>query len=171
MYIYILQSNKLNFLKHSYFYKLVCMVSEDSDQLNQSSPHALYKIFCFFFQIAQTDQVAEMCRLIPAFTEHTCYFAEINVISFFSTCQKLWNYFSIVYCIFNDKICFPVLSIINHYLLKSEGHYFYTLNPWERKKNKEKILFFPENRIWHFMHIISIGDHLNEMSNTVLRGK
>ena len=26
-------------------------------------------------------------------------------------------------------------------------------------------LFFPENRIWHFMQIVSIGDNLHEMSN------
>ena len=25
-------------------------------------------------------------------------------------------------------------------------------------------LFFPENRIWHFMQIVSIGDNLHEMS-------
>ena len=28
-------------------------------------------------------------------------------------------------------------------------------------------LFFPENRIWHFMQIVSIGDNLHEMSNPV----
>ena len=28
-------------------------------------------------------------------------------------------------------------------------------------------LFFPENRIWHFMQIISLGDNLYEMSNPV----
>ena len=28
-------------------------------------------------------------------------------------------------------------------------------------------LFFPENRIWHFMQIDSIGDDLHEMSNPV----
>ena len=55
--------------------------------------HTLYKIYCFFIQIAQTDQAAKMCRLIWVFTERTCYFAEINVICFFSTCQKLWNSF------------------------------------------------------------------------------
>ena len=25
-------------------------------------------------------------------------------------------------------------------------------------------LFFPENRIWHFMQIVSTGDNLHEMS-------
>ena len=30
-------------------------------------------------------------------------------------------------------------------------------------------LFFPENRIWHFMQIVSIGDNLHEMSNSVSR--
>ena len=28
-------------------------------------------------------------------------------------------------------------------------------------------LFFPENRIWHFMQIVSVGDNLHEMSNPV----
>ena len=28
-------------------------------------------------------------------------------------------------------------------------------------------LFFPENRIWHFMQIVSNGDNLHEMSNPV----
>ena len=38
------------------------------------------------------------------------------------------------------------LSIINDYLLKAEGHYYYTLNCWERKKSKEIFFsyFFPE---------------------------
>ena len=30
-------------------------------------------------------------------------------------------------------------------------------------------LFFPENSIWHFMQIVSIGDNLLEMSNSVFR--
>ena len=29
-------------------------------------------------------------------------------------------------------------------------------------------LFSPENRIWHFMQIVSNGDNLHEMSNPVL---
>ena len=28
-------------------------------------------------------------------------------------------------------------------------------------------LFFPENRIWHFMQTVSIGDNLHEISNPV----
>ena len=28
-------------------------------------------------------------------------------------------------------------------------------------------LFFPENRIWHFMQIVSLGDNLHEMSYPV----
>ena len=30
------------------------------------------------------------------------------------------------------------------------------------------MIFFPENRIWHFMQIVSNGDNLHEMSNSVL---
>ena len=29
------------------------------------------------------------------------------------------------------------------------------------------LLFFPENRIWHFMQIVSLGDNLHEMSYPV----
>ena len=30
-------------------------------------------------------------------------------------------------------------------------------------------VFFPENRIWHFMQIVSIGDNLHEMSKLFSR--
>ena len=30
------------------------------------------------------------------------------------------------------------------------------------------LIFFPENRFWHFMQIVSIGDNLHEMSNPVM---
>ena len=124
------------------------MLSENSDQLAHlhsliSLHHTLYKIYCFFIQIAHTDQAAEMSRLIRVFIERVCYFAEINMICFFTTCQKLEFFFR---CIlhFYDKTCFPVLSIINHYFLKAEGHYYYKLSCWEKKKNKEIFfLIFP----------------------------
>ena len=92
----------------THFYKLVCMFSEKSDQPPHlhsliSLHHTFYKIYCFFVHIAQADQAAEMRRLIRVFTDQSCYFAEINVICFFSTCQKLWNSFSVVYCIFMKK--------------------------------------------------------------------
>ena len=32
-------------------------------------------------------------------------------------------------------------------------------------------LIFPENRTWHFMQIVSIGDKLHEMSNLVFLEK
>ena len=69
------------------------MFSEDSDQPAHLHSliilhHTLYKIHCFFGQIAQTDLAAEMHMLIRVFTECTCYFAEINVICFFSTYQN-----------------------------------------------------------------------------------
>ena len=32
-------------------------------------------------------------------------------------------------------------------------------------------LFFPENRIWHFVQIISLGDNLHEMSNPISQKK
>ena len=32
-------------------------------------------------------------------------------------------------------------------------------------------IFFPENRFWHFMHIVSNGDNLHEISNPVFWGK
>ena len=36
---------------------------------------------------------------------------------------------------------------------------------------KTFFLFFPENRIWYFMQIVSWGDNLQEMSNPVFWGK
>ena len=33
------------------------------------------------------------------------------------------------------------------------------------------ILFFPENRIWHYMEIVSIGNNLHEVSKSVSWGK
>ena len=35
---------------------------------------------------------------------------------------------------------------------------------------KYVVLYFPENRIWHFMQIVSIGDNLHEMSNPLFSG-
>ena len=35
-----------------------------------------------------------------------------------------------------------IQSIINHSLLKAEGHYYYTLTCWARKKNKEFFSYF-----------------------------
>ena len=33
------------------------------------------------------------------------------------------------------------------------------------------VLVYPENRIWHFMQIVFIGDNIHEMSNPVLKIK
>ena len=147
MNIYFLQSHKLNFLKHSYFYKLVCMFSEDSDQPAHphcliSLHHMLYKINCFFVQTAQTDHVAEMHRLILVFTERTCYFAEINVFLSLVPGKHCEILFPLYIVVFYNITCFPAHSIINHYLLKAEGHYYYTLNCCERKMNKDFFFFF-----------------------------
>ena len=35
----------------------------------------------------------------------------------------------------------------------------------------DTFLIFPENRIWHFMQIVPIGDNLHEISNPVSREK
>ena len=32
-------------------------------------------------------------------------------------------------------------------------------------------LFFPENRLWHFIQIVSLDDNLQEMSKLILWGK
>ena len=65
--IYICFRDELNFLKHRYFYILVCMFTVDTDQPAQlhsliSLHHTM--IYCFFVQIAQTDQAAGMRRQI-----------------------------------------------------------------------------------------------------------
>ena len=128
------------FWNKSYFYKLVCMLVKIQISLHIFTVWLVFTVYSIRYAVYLTDQAAEMRRLIRVFIERICYFAEINVICFFSICQKLWNSFSIVYCIFYDKTCFPVRSIINRYLLKAEGHYYYTLNCWGTKKNKE--IFF-----------------------------
>ena len=41
---------------------------------------------------------------------------------------------------------------------------------WANSADDKLMIFFllsPENRIWHFMHIISFGDYLYEMSKPV----
>ena len=38
---------------------------------------------------------------------------------------------------------------------------------WAYSKLMIFFLFFPENKIWHFMQIVSSGDSLDEMSNPV----
>ena len=35
------------------------------------------------------------------------------------------------------------------------------------QKKKHDLTFFPENKIWHFMQILSNGDNLHEMSTPV----
>ena len=114
--------------------------------------HTLYKIYCFFVQIAQADQSAEMRSLIRAFTEQTCYFAEINVICFFSTCQKLKFFFRCMTHVFQY-----FQYVINNYLLKTEGHYYYTL-----KKKEKKIYISNYHQIthltWFSVFIISLAN-------------
>ena len=60
------------------------------------------------------------------------------------------------------KWLLPVLRLFQHYLT------FTTL--WAFSADDKMMLFFlyfPENRIWHFMQIVSLGDNLHEMSNPV----
>ena len=41
---------------------------------------------------------------------------------------------------------------------------------WANLADDKLVIFFlfsPENRIWHFMQIVSIGDNLHELSNPV----
>ena len=35
----------------------------------------------------------------------------------------------------------------------------------------DDIFFFPENRVWHFMQAVSVGDSMHEMSNPVFWNK
>ena len=52
-------------------------------------------------------------------------------------------------------------------------HLTFTILGANLAENKLVIFFlvFPENRIWHFMQIISIGDNLHEMLNPVFMEK
>ena len=77
-----------------------------------------------------------MRRLVQFFTEGTCCF-EVNVYL-----PKTVKFFSCCILHFYDTTSFPVFSIINHSLLKAEGHYYYTLTCRVRKKNKEFFSYF-----------------------------
>ena len=41
---------------------------------------------------------------------------------------------------------------------------YHSLGIFSRRQIDDICLFFPENRIWHFMQIVSLGDNLHEMS-------
>ena len=157
MNVYSLQLHKLNFLMHSYFYKLVCMFSEDSDQ-----PAYLRSLsslqHCFFVQIAQIYSGCGMRRLI----QFLCYF-EINVYL-----QKTVFSFPVVYCIFMKQYVFQYIqsSIINHSLLKADGHYYYTLTCWARKKNEEIFLFFFSGKWDLTFQILFYGKNKKNLINS-----
>ena len=51
-----------------------------------------------------------------------------------------------------DLLCQPLLNILH------TGYKFQQMN-FE--------IFFPETTIWHFMHIVSLGDNLHEVSNPI----
>ena len=100
-----------------------------------------------------------MCRLIQFFIEGTCCF-EINVYL-----PKTVKFFSCCILHFYDTTCFPVFSIINHSLLKAEGHYYYTLTCWARKKNKEFFSYF--SRKWDLtFQILFYGKNKKNLFNS-----
>ena len=66
-------------------------------------------------------------------------------------------------------ICFPIHFFLFHcilnYLPLPASLTFTTL--WANSADDKLMivfLFFPENRVWHFEHIVSIGDNLHELS-------
>ena len=46
-------------------------------------------------------------------------------------------------------------------------YHFHSLRKFSRRRIHDISLFFAENRIWHFMQNVSIGDNLHEMSKPV----
>ena len=60
-------------------------------------------------------------------------------------------------------------SIVNTKSKKQESDLTFT-TLWAFSADDKMMLFFlffPENRIWHSMQIVSLGDNLHEMSNPV----
>ena len=49
--------------------------------------------------------------------------------------------------------------------------FYHSLGKFSSQKTDDIFLFFQENRIRHFMQIVSIGDNLHEMSKPVFWGK
>ena len=47
------------------------------------------------------------------------------------------------------------------------------ISPWEDSAD-DKLIFFlfsPENKIWHFMQTVSLGENLHDVSNPVFSEK
>ena len=58
---------------------------------------------------------------------------------------------------------------VNQYLQQQADRLTFT-TLWAFSADDKMMLFFllfPENRVWHFMQIVSLGDNLHEMSNPV----
>ena len=51
--------------------------------------------------------------------------------------------------------------------LEYTNNLYLSLGKCSRQQTDDIFLFFPENRILHFMQIVSIGDNLHDMSNPV----
>ena len=100
-----------------------------------------------------------MRRLVQFFTDGTCCF-EVNVYL-----PKTVKFFSCCILHFYDTTCFPVFSIINNSLLKAEGHYYYTLTCWAKKKNKEFFSYF--SRKWDLtFQILFYGKNKKTLFNS-----
>ena len=44
---------------------------------------------------------------------------------------------------------------------------YYAMGKSSRRQSDGIFLFFLENRIWHFMQIVSFGDNLHEVSDPI----
>ena len=72
----------------------------------------------------------------------------------------------------NPKIYVGGYFLIRSVFFVSKGNLFYVnlTTLWAYSADDKVmilIFFFPENRIWHFMQTVSIGDDLHKMSNPV----
>ena len=65
------------------------------------------------------------------------------------------------FCVWSGSALYATILIQQYLTLSTLGKIF------SRRHFEIFFLFFSENRIWHFMQIVSYGDNLHEMSNPV----
>ena len=103
------------------------------------------------------------------------FFQRKQGVSFYVTCRQFtWNIKSYY---FLCEIIIKKSSVSQSVHIKSSVPQYWVVNAlylacWVKFLADDVLdffshFFFPENRIWHFMQIVSIGDNLHEVSNPV----
>ena len=76
----------------------------------------------------------------------------------------------IVIMVMSDKLIHRISLVISlYYMLNKDISWSFNAEHSTEDILKYFFLFFPENRIWRFMQIVSNGDNLHEMSNLFSR--